>query len=75
MFEAIGRVMYRRRRWVLGIAVAFLAFAGGWGTGVFGSLSSGGFSDPGSDSSRAAPAAADRLGRDEADVVVLYRAE
>jgi uncharacterized membrane protein YdfJ with MMPL/SSD domain len=73
MFDAIGRTMYRRRRWVLGIAVAFLAFAGGWGTGVFGSLSSGGFTDPGSDSYRAAQTAADRLGRDEADVIVLYR--
>jgi RND superfamily putative drug exporter len=73
MFDALGRTMYRRRRWVLGIAVALLAFAGGWGTGVFGSLSSGGFDDRGSDSARAAQAAADQFGRDDADVVVLYR--
>ncbi|HVQ96575.1 MAG TPA: MMPL family transporter [Mycobacteriales bacterium] len=75
MFEAIGRTMYRRRRWVLGLAVAFLAFAGIWGTQVFGKLSGAGFDDPGSQSYRAAQVAADRLGRDGADVVVLYRSD
>src|SRR6266550_3116706 len=73
MFEAIGRFTYRRRRWVLALTVAFLAFAGGWGTGVFAGLTSGGFDDPKSDSVRAADLAADRLGRDDADVIVLYR--
>ncbi|MEN3358292.1 MAG: trehalose monomycolate/heme transporter, partial [Mycobacteriales bacterium] len=75
MFEAIGRTMYRRRRWVLGLAVAFLAFAGAWGTQVFGTLSGSGFDDPGSDSYRATQVAADKLGRDDADVVVLYRSD
>ena len=73
MFDSIGRVMYRRRRWVLALAVAFLGFAGVWGTGVFGSLSNGGFDDPASDSARASAVAEDRLGRDDADVIVLYR--
>jgi trehalose monomycolate/heme transporter len=73
MFEALGRAIYRWRRWVLGVAVAFLAFAGLWGSGVFGTLSNGGFTDPGSESSRAAERAADRLGRSDADVIVLYR--
>lgn len=31
MFEALGRVAYRRRWWVITAAVAFLAFAGVWG--------------------------------------------
>ncbi|HZB47600.1 MAG TPA: MMPL family transporter, partial [Mycobacteriales bacterium] len=73
MFEALGRVAFRRRWWVIAAAVAFLAFAGGWGTGVFGSLTGAGFDDPGSDSYRAAERAAAELGRDDADVVVLYR--
>ena len=73
MFETIGRLMYRRRRWVLALAVAFLGVAGVWGTGVFGKLSSGGFADPASDSVRASQLAADRLGRDDADVIMLYR--
>jgi RND superfamily putative drug exporter len=62
MFEAMGRTMYRRRHWVLAVAVAFLAFAGLWGTKVFGDLSSGGFTDPASESYRAAQTGADRLG-------------
>ena len=73
MFEKLGTVTYARRRWVLAAALAFLAFAGVWGTGVFGSLTSGGFEDPGSESARSAAVVAADLGRDEADVVVLYR--
>ncbi|HEV7657055.1 MAG TPA: MMPL family transporter [Mycobacteriales bacterium] len=73
MFEALGRAAFRRRWAVLVAAVAFLLVGGLWGTGVFASLTSGGFDDPGSDSSRAAAVAAAELGRDDADVVVLYR--
>lgn len=73
MFEKLGTVTYARRRWVVAAALAFLAFAGVWGTGVFGSLTSGGFEDPDSESARSAAVVAADLGRDEADVVVLYR--
>src|SRR3954470_1519416 len=75
MFEALGRVMYRRRRWVVALAVAFVVFAGVWGTGVFGAMTSGGFDDPGSESSKAAQGAAQALGRDSADAFVLYRSD
>lgn len=40
---------------------------------MFGSLTGAGFDDPASDSARAAQRAAAELGRDDADVVVLYR--
>jgi RND superfamily putative drug exporter len=73
MFEALGRGTYRRRWWVIGAAVAFLSFAGMWGTGVFASLTGAGFDDPASDSYRAAQRAAAELGRNDADVLVLYR--
>jgi RND superfamily putative drug exporter len=73
MFEALGRGTYRRRWWVIGAAVAFLSFAGIWGTGVFASLTGAGFDDPASDSYRAAQRAAAELGRNDADVLVLYR--
>ncbi|SNS81731.1 putative drug exporter of the RND superfamily [Actinomadura meyerae] len=74
MFERWGRWVHRRRRWVLGAAGAVLVFAGVWGTGVFGALTSaGGFDTPGSESARAAQVAERDLGRDEADVVVLYQ--
>jgi len=75
MTEKLGRFAYRRRWLVLAAAMAFLAVAVGWGTGVFGRLTSGGFEDPGSESARAAAVAAADLGRDDADVVVLYRSQ
>src|SRR3954454_12870648 len=72
MFEALGRVMYRRRRWVAVLALLAFVFAGVWGTGVFGRLGSGGFEDPGSESYRAAELAATKLGASSPDVIVLY---
>src|SRR4051794_26660298 len=72
MFEALGRVIYRRRRWVVSLALLLVAAAGVWGTGVFGKLTGAGFDDPGSESAHAAQVAAAHLGRDGADVVVLY---
>src|SRR4051794_25602328 len=75
MFEALGRVMYRRRRWVVALALAFVAFAGVWGTGVFGAMTGGGFEDPDSESSQAAKVADETLGRNSPDVVVLYRSD
>jgi RND superfamily putative drug exporter len=45
-----------------------------WGTGVFGALSSsGGFDTPGSESAKATQIAERDLGRDTADVVILYQ--
>ena len=76
MFERWGRWVHRRRRWVLAVAGAALVFAGVWGTGVFGALSSaGGFDTPGSESAEAAQIAERELGRDEADVVILYEGD
>src|SRR3954451_18087717 len=72
MFETLGRVVYRRRRWVAALALLLVAAAAVWGTGVFGKLTGAGFDDPGSESSHAAQLAAAHLGRDTADVVVLY---
>jgi trehalose monomycolate/heme transporter len=74
MFEAWGRALARRRRLVLAITLLFVAFAGVWGTGVFGKLSSGdNFTPPASESQREANLATQVFGRNDADVVVLYR--
>src|SRR5688500_18101136 len=75
MFESLGRVIYRRRRWVVALALAFVAFAGVWGTGVFSAMTGGGFEDPDSDSSRAAEVAERELGRAGGDVVILYSSD
>jgi uncharacterized membrane protein YdfJ with MMPL/SSD domain len=72
MFEALGRVMYRRRRWVLGIGLLLVAASAVWGTGVFGRLTGAGFDDPNSDSVHAGQAATAAFGRTSSDVVVLY---
>jgi RND superfamily putative drug exporter len=75
MFEALGRVMYRRRRLVVALSLAFVVFAGVWGTGVFGAMTGGGFEDPHSESTRAGDVAERELGRGGGDVVVLYSSD
>jgi uncharacterized membrane protein YdfJ with MMPL/SSD domain len=75
MFEALGRVMYRRRRLVVALSLAFVVFAGVWGTGVFGAMTGGGFEDPDSESTRAVDVAERELGRGGGDVVVLYSSD
>ena len=73
MFETWGRALARRRRLVLAITLLFVAFAGLWGTRVFGQLSSGdNFTPPASESQHEANLAAQVFGRNDADVVVLY---
>jgi trehalose monomycolate/heme transporter len=72
MFESLGHLTYRRRRWVLALAGVFLVVAGAWGTGVFGSLISSGFDTPGSDSAKALDRLEKTVGREGADVIVLY---
>ncbi|HLV74188.1 MAG TPA: MMPL family transporter [Vulgatibacteraceae bacterium] len=73
MLERWGRWVHRRRRRVLAAAAAAMVLAGVWGTGVFGALTSaGGFDIPGSESAEAARIAERDLGKDAADVVVLY---
>ena len=74
MFEAWGRALYRGRRLTLGLTLVLVAFAAVWGTGVFGKLSSGdNFTPPASQSQREASQASQVFGRNDADVVVLYR--
>jgi trehalose monomycolate/heme transporter len=73
VFESWGRVVYRRRRLVLVIALIGVAFAAFWGTGVFSRLqSSGGFTPPDSQSEQSGNLATAAFGRDAGDVVVLY---
>jgi RND superfamily putative drug exporter len=62
-----------RRRWILLLAGLAVMVAGAWGTGVIPQLqTSGGFTDPSSESAAATRAIEDRLGRSASDVVVVY---
>ncbi|GIJ70535.1 MMPL family transporter [Virgisporangium ochraceum] len=54
MFTSIGRLTVRRRRLVLALTVLFVVVAGALGSGLFGSLGGGGFTDPDAESARAA---------------------
>ncbi|HET8684470.1 MAG TPA: MMPL family transporter, partial [Micromonosporaceae bacterium] len=75
MLDLLGRAMHRARWWVVAAAVAFLAGAGAWGAGAFGDLVGGGFTYAASESSQAAGVERSRLGRDDADVVLLFRSD
>ncbi len=74
-FADFGRLVARHRLVVLALAAAFLAVGVVWGTSVFGQLSDGGFEDPASESSQAVVRAEEALGRDAADLIVLYDSE
>ena len=74
MFEAWGRVIYRGRRLTLVVALVLVAFAAVWGTGVFGKLIVRQRLHPaGQPEPAEADLAAQAFGRNDADVVVLYR--
>ena len=72
MFEALGRLVHRRRRWVLALTGVFVLVAVVWGSGVFGALSNGGYDAPGGESTAAVDRIESTLGRSGVDLVVLY---
>src|SRR5690349_5370744 len=72
MFAAYGKCVYRWRLTVLVAGWVYLVVAGVFGTGVVKNLKGGGFDDPNSDSSKAALALHDKLGRDEGSLIVLF---
>ncbi len=75
MFTALGRLAVHRRRAVLVTTVLFVVLAGALGGGVFERLSTGGFADPDSESSRAEAYLDDHFGAASPNVVLLVTAE
>jgi len=75
MFAKWGSIAYRRR-WVVLIATVLLAVLGGvWGLGVFDKLSQGGYEAPSSEAARADKVAEQAFGRQNGDVIVIYRGD
>src|SRR6266545_3345392 len=72
MFERWGRFVARARWAVLAAGLALVVLGVTWGTGVFGALSAGGFSDPHTGSNRVRHEITQRLGPQDYDVLVLY---
>jgi RND superfamily putative drug exporter len=75
MFTWWGRVVVRLRWWVLAATAAVVVLGGVWGTGVFGSLTGGGFNDPNAPSSVALDKINAEFGRQGGDVLVLYSSQ
>ena len=76
MFAWWGTVVSRVRWLILVFAVAFVAFAGIWGTGVFGSLDGdGSLDDPASESQLINQRVIDELGRQHVDLIALYSSD
>lgn len=71
--ERVGAFAVRRRRLVLVLSVIAVIVAGVVGGGVISRLQSGGFNDPGSESSKAADALVDTFDAAPADLVVIAR--
>src|SRR5581483_720891 len=64
-----------RRRWVVLAATGVLVvLAGLFGTGVFGAVKSGGFTDPGAQSTKADRLLAERFGAGDANLVLIVTA-
>jgi len=74
VFGRWGVVVFRRRWYVLIASLLFMAVGGVWGTGVIAALSQGGFTDPASQSTKAASVLAKDFPRSSADVIVVYSA-
>ncbi|WP_432904590.1 MMPL family transporter [Micromonospora matsumotoense] len=75
MFAWWGRVVVRARWVVLAVAGVLMAVGATWGVGVFGELTGGGFDDPASESSRTVQRVTAELGRQGADVIVLWSSD
>ncbi len=74
MLHRLGEFTVRRRRWILVGALVFFVAAGAFGGKVAKSLSTGGFDDPGSESSRAIQTLHREFGTGNPNVVLLVRA-
>ncbi|QIS16644.1 MMPL family transporter [Nocardia arthritidis] len=75
MFTRWGDLVYKLRFAVIGVVVAALLALGGYGLGLEDHLSSSGWDDPTSESSKAAHIADAAFGRDHnSDVILLYTA-
>jgi putative drug exporter of the RND superfamily len=74
MLERLGGGLVRRRWVVLAASALLVVVAGVFGSGVFGAVKSGGFTDPGAQSSKADRLLAERFGAGDANLVLIVTA-
>ncbi|SOD64497.1 putative drug exporter of the RND superfamily [Streptomyces zhaozhouensis] len=75
MLSTWGRLMARRKKWVLLAALLFTALAGALGGGVADRLGAGGYTDSDSASARASAVIGERFATGEANLVLLVETE
>lgn len=75
MLARLSQVLIRRRRWVWVGSVLFVFLAGGFGAGVQEHLSTGGFEDPGAESTKAAEALRGEFNQQEPNLVMVITAK
>lgn len=75
MFKAWGNFVFRQRWLVLAVGVIFLIISAVYGTTLFSKLKSGGFYDPNADSTKVMNEIPTLLGRDPAQLLVLFSAK
>ncbi len=75
MIERWGSFIARRSLPVLLVSIAVALLAGAYGAGVFGSLSSGGFDTPGSETDRQSVLERETFGNRAIDVVAIYSSD
>ena len=74
MLERLGGAVFRRRWAVLAVTGLLLVAAALFGTGVFGAVKSGGFTDPAAQASKADRLLAERFGAGDANLVLIVTA-
>ena len=74
MLERLGGAVFRGRWAVLAVTGVLLVAAGLFGSGVFGAVKSGGFTDPAAQSSKADRLLAERFGAGDANLVLIVTA-
>ena len=74
MPASLARLIVRRRRLVLVIAIVFMAVAGAFGGSVAKNLSNGGFDDPNAESSKSRTFIDANFGGGSPDLVLLVTA-
>ncbi len=73
MLARLGGILYRTRWIVIFVALGIVVVAAIFGSGLFGSLKSGGFADPNSESTKAQNLLDAKLGGSTADIIILMR--
>jgi RND superfamily putative drug exporter len=71
LFAALGRAMYRGRRWIPLVGLAVVIGLQVWASTAGGRLSQGGWQVPGSEAARAEALFADRFGEQATSLIVL----